>query len=154
MSTTAAERFLHQKNIPHRTREYEHKAKGAEFAAEALNWPAEAMVKTLVVNMADGSNALCLLPGTVELSLKNLAREAGVKSAQMATPEQAEKLTGYKVGGISPFGTRKALPVWMHSSLVSLEAIGINGGRRGLIVFLDPRAVKDSLGARVADLAS
>lgn len=154
MSTTNAERFLKQKKIPFEAREYEHKVKGADYAAEALGWPPEAMIKTLVVALSDGSFCLCLLPGNDELSLKNLAREAGVKSARMATPEEAEKLTGYHVGGISPFGTRKPMKTWLHAPLLSFEKVGINGGHRGLIVFLDPKAIRDSLGARVADLAA
>lgn len=154
MSTTNAVRFLKQKKIPFEAREYEHKVKGAEYAAEALGWPLEAMIKTLVVALSDGSACLCLLPGDAELSLKNLARSAGVKSARMATPEEAEKLTGYKVGGISPFGTRKPLPVWLHAPLMGFETVGINGGHRGLIVFLAPADVRDALGAKVADLGA
>ncbi len=154
MSTTNALRFLKQRKIPHDAREYDHKVKGAEYAAEALGWPVESMAKTLVVALADGSHCLCVLPGDAELSLKTLAREAGVKSARMTTPEEAEKLTGYLVGGISPFGTRKALPVWLHAPLAAFPTIGVNGGRRGLIVFLSPLDLRDALGARVADLAA
>lgn len=154
MSTTNAVRFLKQKKIPFEAREYDFKVKGAEYAAEVLGWPVESMVKTLVVALSDGSFCLCLLPGNAELSLKNLAREAGVKSGRMTTPEEAEKLTGYHVGGISPFGTRKPLPVWLHAPLLGFERVGINGGHRGLIVFLDPKAIRDSLGARVAGLAA
>lgn len=154
MSTTNALRFLKQHKIPHEAREYDHRVKGAEYAAEALGWPVESMAKTLVAALADGSFIQCLLPGHVELSLKGLARLAGVKSARMATVEEAEKLTGYLVGGISPFGVRKRVPVWVHESLMGFETIGVNGGRRGLIVFLSPAALRDALGARVADLAS
>lgn len=154
MSTTQALRVLQAKKIVFEAREYDHRTKGAEFAAEALGWPLEAMAKTLVVAFGDGSFVLCVLPGTVELSLKGLARLAKAKTARMATEEEAERLTGYLVGGISPFGTRRALPVWVHESLLAQPRIGVNGGRRGLIVFLAPRALVDGLGARVADLAS
>ncbi|MBI5440954.1 MAG: Cys-tRNA(Pro) deacylase [Deltaproteobacteria bacterium] len=154
MATTNAQRFLKQKKVPYEVREYDFKAKGADYAAEALGWPPEAMIKTLVVALSDGSHALCLLPAGVELSLKTLAREAGVKSARMTTPEEAEKLTGYRVGGISPFGTRKTLAVWLHAPLLAFETVGINGGHRGLIVFLDPKAFPETLGARVANLAA
>jgi len=154
MSTTQALRVLQQKKVAHEAREYEHKEKGAEFAAEALGWPLEAMAKTLVVALADGSFVLCVLPGTVELSLKSLARLAGVKSARMATQEEAERLTGYLVGGISPFGTRRAMPVWVHESLRTHAKVGVNGGRRGLIVFLSPEDLIQAAAARVADLAS
>ena len=151
---TNALRFLTQNEISFEAREYEHKVKGAEYAAEALAWPIEAMIKTLAVALSDGSHCLCLLPGNAELSLKNLAREAGVKSARMTTPEEAEKLTGYRVGGISPFGTRKPLAVWLHSPLLGFERVGINGGHRGLIVFLSPSDIRDSLRAKVTDLAA
>lgn len=152
MSVTNAVRFLKQKKIPFAAREYEHKVKGAEYAAEALGWPLESMIKTLVVALSDGSFCLCLLPGHAELSLKNLAREAGVKGARLTTPEEAEKLTGYHVGGISPFGTRKPLAVWIDAPLLDFDTVGINGGHRGLIVFLDPKQAKDVLGARAAGL--
>lgn len=154
MSTTNAIRVLKQRKIPHEAREYDHKVKGAEYAAEALGWPVESMAKTLVVALADGSHCVCVLPGNTELSLKNLARLAGVKSARMTTPEEAERLTGYQVGGISPFATRKAMPVWVHASLTAFPKIGVNGGRRGLIVFLAPADLVAALGARVADLAA
>ncbi len=154
MSTTNALRFLKLKKIPYEEREYDHKVKGAEFAAEALAWPLEAMIKTLVVSLSGGSYALCLMGGDRELSLKSLAREAAVKTARMATPEEAERLTGYKVGGISPFGTKKTLPVWIDEPLLAYETVGINGGRRGLIVFLSPLRIRDALGARAARLAT
>jgi len=154
MSTTNALRVLKQRKIPHEAREYDHKVKGAEYAAEALGWPVESMAKTLVVALADGSHCLCVLPGNTELSLKNLARLAGVKSARMTAPEEAEKLTGYLVGGISPFGTRKAMPVWVHAPLRAFDTIGVNCGRRGLIVFLSPADLVQALGAREEDLSA
>jgi Cys-tRNA(Pro)/Cys-tRNA(Cys) deacylase len=154
MSTTQALRVLQQKGIAHEAREYEHREKGAEFAAQALAWPLEAMAKTLVVALGDGRFVLCVLPGTDELSLKNLARLVGAKSARMATQEEAEKLTGYLVGGISPFGTRKPMDVWIDASLMEHPRIGVNGGRRGSIVFLDPAALQSASGGVVADLAS
>jgi Cys-tRNA(Pro)/Cys-tRNA(Cys) deacylase len=153
MSVTQAMRFLQQQKIPYELREYDYRIKGADIAAEALDWPRDAMVKTLVTAL-DREFALCLLPATAELSLKKLARLAGVKTARMSTEEEAEKATGYLVGGISPFGTRKKMAVWMHEPILSFETIGINGGRRGAIVFLDPKRVRDALGAKAADLAA
>ncbi len=154
MATTPAIRFLRQKKIPHEAREYDHRVKGAEYAAEALGWPVEAMAKTLVVALGDRRFCQCLLPGHRELSLKKLARLAGVKSARMATVDEAERLTGYRVGGISPFGVRKPVPVWVHDSLMEFDTIGVNGGRRGLIVFLSPHDLVSALSARMADLAT
>lgn len=154
MSVTQAMRFLAQKKISHEVREYEHKEKGAEFAAEALGWPLSAMVKTLVANLSDGGFVLCLMPGDVELSLKKLARAAGVKSARMATVEEAERQTGYLVGGISPFGVKRPMKAWMHASIPALERIGINAGRRGAMFFMNPKDARDALGATVEDLSA
>lgn len=154
MATTQAMRYLDQRRIVYEAREYEHKEKGAEYAAEALEWPPEAMIKTLVTVFIDRTVGLVLMPGDKELSLKNLARAAGVKQAAMAPQAIAERFTGYQVGGISPFGTRTNLPVWMDNSLLAHQAVGINGGRRGLILFLEPTAVRDALDARMADLSA
>ncbi len=154
MATTHALRFLRQKGVPHDAREYDHRVKGAAYAAQALDWPVAAMAKTLVAALSDRTHCLCVLPGDVELSLKKLARSAGVKSARMAEPGEAERLTGYQVGGISPFGVRKRMPVWFHDTLPGLDRIGINGGRRGLIVFLSPGDAVRAVGARVADLSA
>jgi len=153
MSTTQAMRYLDQRKILYQAREYEHQEKGAEYAAEALGWPLDAMIKTLVTVFIDRTVALVLMPGDRELSLKTLARSAGVKQAAMAPAPLAERFTGYQVGGISPFGTRTNLPVWMDTSLLDHETVGINGGRRGLILFLKPAAVRDALDARMADLS-
>ncbi len=153
MSVTQAMRFLKQKKIEHRIAEYDHKVKGVVFAAEALDWPVEAMVKTLVVSLGARDFALCLMPGDLELSLKKLARAAGVKAARMATEDEAQKLTGYLVGGISPFGTKKRLDAWMHETIPPLDDIGINAGRRGTMAFLNPAYAVNSLDAKVADLA-
>lgn len=154
MSTTQALRVLQQMGVAHEAREYEHREKGAEFAAQALDWPLAAMAKTLVVALGGAKYVLCVMPGTDELSLKNLARLAGAKSARMATQEEAEKLTGYLVGGISPFGTRKPMDVWIDASLMEHPRIGVNGGRRGLIVFLDPAALQSATEGVVAPLAA
>ena len=152
MSVTAAMRLLRKAKVPFDVRKYDPKEKGAEYAAEALDWPLESMVKTLVVALSDGSFVLCCMPGDTELSLKNLARAAGAKGARMTEPKEAEKLTGYFVGGISPFGVRKRMAVWMHQTIPEFETIGINGGRRGTILFLDPKRAVAALKARVADL--
>lgn len=154
MSKTQAMRYLDQRKIAYEAREYEHREKGAELAAEALDWPLGAMVKTLVTVLSDRSVVLVLMPGDHELSLKELARKAGVKQAAMAPESLAERFTGYQVGGISPFGTRHNLSVWMDKSLLEHETVGINGGRRGLILFLSPGSVRDALDARMADLGT
>ena len=154
MKMTAGLRFLKQQKIDHEAREYDCRVKGAEYAAEALAWPVAAMAKTLVVKLGSGEYCQVLMPGDLELSLKTLARVAGAKAATMTAPEEAQKLTGYLVGGIGPFGVKKPVPVWIHKSLMDFERIGVNGGRRGLIVFLAPGDIVSALGAQVADLGT
>jgi Cys-tRNA(Pro)/Cys-tRNA(Cys) deacylase len=154
MKMTTGLRFLKQHKIAHQAREYDYRVTGAQYAAEALDWPVQQMAKTLVVKLGPREYCQVLMPGDRELSLKNLARAAGAKAATMTTPEEAEKLTGYRVGGIGPFGVRKAVPVWLEESLMGYERIGVNGGRRGLIVFLAPTDIITSLGAQVADLGT
>ncbi len=158
MRATPGTRLLKQRKIPFEAREYDMKIKGAGAAAEALSWPLAAMVKTLVVFLDEkgskGRFVLCCMPGDQELSLKKLARQAGAKGGRMSTQDEAEKQTGYLVGGIGPFGVRKAMDVWFHESIAGLEGMGINGGRRGLILFLEPGAAIRELKAQVADLAT
>lgn len=154
MSVTQAMRTLSAAKIAHEMREYDYRIKGAEAAAEAIGWPLHSTVKTLVVSLSEGGFVLCLMPGDLELSLKKLARVTGVKNARMATQEEAERLTGYLVGGISPFGTKKRLQVWMHSTITDFEKISINGGRRGLMAILSPADACRVLGAKTADLSA
>ena len=102
-------RFLRQQRVPFDVHVYEHLEKGAEFAAVALGLPLERFAKTLVVE-AGGDPVFALMPGDRELSLKKLARAAGAKQAQLADPRDAERVTGYLVGGISPFGAGARCP--------------------------------------------
>lgn len=132
---------------------YDHREKGAAFAAAALGMPLERFAKTLVVEL-DGAPVFVLMAGDRELSLRALARAAGGRGATMAEPAVAERLTGYLTGGISPFGSRRALPVYLDASLLEHERIAVNGGRRGVIVELASADVRDALDATVADLAA
>ncbi|RLA31975.1 MAG: Cys-tRNA(Pro) deacylase [Gammaproteobacteria bacterium] len=97
-----------------------------------------AVIKTLVMVDECGHGLLVLMHGDREVSTKALARALGVKSVAPVDPAAAHRMTGYQVGGISPFGTRKPLPVCMESTIVGLPKIYINGGRRGLLVRLAP----------------
>ena len=154
MSVTQGERLLKQRKVPFEVMEYDCRVKGAEYAAEVLDRPLEATFKTLIVALQDKSFVVCVMPGDKELSLKKLARLAGAKSARMSTPEEAQKQTGYLVGGISPFGTKKRMEVYLHETIMNFDTIGINGGRRGLMLLLSPGDVKSVLGATVADIAA
>ena len=133
--------------------DYEHVVKGADYAAEALGIEPERMAKSLVA-LVDGEPVFALVPAGRELSLKALARAAGGKSARMAEPKDAERFTGYQVGGISPFGARRALPVYAERSWLAHAQVALNGGARGLIVELASSDLERLLEPTAADLTS
>ena len=146
-------RYLRQQRIPFDVHTYEHLEKGAEFAASALGLPLERFAKTLVVEAA-GDPVFVLMPGDRELSLKKLARAAGVKQAHLADPRDAERLTGYLVGGISPFGARRPLPAYLEETLLEHDRIAINAGQRGVILELLSSEVARLLDASAVDLSA
>jgi Cys-tRNA(Pro)/Cys-tRNA(Cys) deacylase len=107
-------------------------------AATALGLPAHAVFKTLIVTAAGPGLIVALVPVDRELDLKALAAALGVKRAEMAAPDEAERATGYVVGGISPLGQRRALPTVIDESATALERIYVSAGRRGLEIALRP----------------
>jgi Cys-tRNA(Pro) deacylase len=107
---------------------------GTAASAAALGVPEHAVVKTLIWEDAARQPLCVLMHGDREVSAKNLARAIGAKTVQPCTPEVADRHSGYQVGGTSPFGTKKALPVYVERSILELPEIYINGGRRGLLV--------------------
>ena len=135
MAATRGTRFLSEQRIAYVAHDYEFREKGAAYAAEALAIEPERMAKSLVVKV-DDSYVFALVPGSQELSLRALARAAGGKRAELAAQRDAERLTGYQVGGISPFGARKALPVYAVAEWLEHERVALNGGARGCIVEL------------------
>jgi len=122
--------------IPHLYRYEEHG--GTHQAASILNVPEHEVIKTLVMEVDSRWQLLVLMHDDREVSTKKLACELGVKRVSPCGPISAEKHTGYKVGGISPFGTRKSLPVCVESSIMMLDRIFINGGKQGFMVEIDP----------------
>jgi Cys-tRNA(Pro) deacylase len=136
---TSAIRFLkdHQVNFIERPYRYEEEG-GTEVAAKALGVGEHLVIKTLVMEDDQKAPFIILMHGDKQVSTKELARTIGVKSVNPCTPEVALKHTGYMVGGISPFGTKKPLPVYVEESILSLPKIFINAGRRGLLVEISP----------------
>ena len=120
-------------------------------AAEALGAPAAEVLKTLIVK-ADGKPACVVLASDREVSMKKLAAAFGARSAQMMKPADAERITGYHVGGISPFGQKKRARVFIEQSAMGFERIVCNGGRRGLQVELAPADLVRVLDAAVAEI--
>jgi len=150
--STRAVAWLQKKKIPHAVVHYAHAEKGAAFAARATGFPLAKTIKTLVVDLGGKTYGLALMPGDRELTLKKMAQACGVKKAVMADPAVAERLTGYHVGGISPFGLRQKLPVVMEESLLAHDKVMINAGRRGVMLKMIPGDIMAATGGRVATL--
>jgi Cys-tRNA(Pro) deacylase len=120
---------------------------GTKVSSRALGVPEHEVVKTLVMEDEGGKPLLVLMHGDRKVSTKNLARQIGRKRIEPCAPETAQRHTGYLVGGTSPFGTRKPLPVFVEESVLALERIYINGGRRGYLVGIAPSVLTAALGA-------
>ena len=114
---------------------------GTAVSARELVVEEHTVVKTLVMEDERKHPLIVLMHGDLQVSTKELARQIGVKSVSPCTPETAEKHTGYKVGGTSPFGTRKKLPIYMEESILNLPTIYLNGGRRGYLVGVNPHDI-------------
>jgi Cys-tRNA(Pro)/Cys-tRNA(Cys) deacylase len=126
---------------------------GAEQAADDLGVERARMFKSLVAS-AGGELVFALVPASAELSLKKLAATAGVKHAEMADPRTAQRATGYQVGGMSPLGSRKRLPVYLDESCAGFHRICLNAGGRGQIVEVGTSELVQLVGARLAGLAA
>jgi len=148
--STRAILLLKQRRIPFEVVHYEHLEKGAEFAARATGFPLERTVKTLVVGIGAYRHALVLLSGERQLDMRRLAQALSVKRAEMADAATAERLTGYHVGGISPFGTRQPLPVVMDAPILGTEEVLINAGQRGVMLKMTSPDIRDALHCIVA----
>lgn len=122
--------------VPHLYRYEKHG--GTHQAASALDVSEHEVIKTLVMEVDSRGKLLVLMHGDREVSTKKLVRILGAKRVAPCDPISAEKCTGYKVGGISPFGTRKTLPVCVESSIMMLDRIFVNGGKQGFMVEIDP----------------
>lgn len=126
---------------------------GTSESARQLGLDEHAVVKTLVMQDQDARPLLVLMHGDCTVSTKNLARQIGAKSVEPCKPEVANRHSGYLVGGTSPFGTRKEMPVYIESSILDLPRIAINGGRRGFLVQIAPRVCVELLDAKPVQCA-
>ena len=114
---------------------------GTAVSSKELGVDEHYMIKTIVLEDENKNPLICLMHGDAEISTKQLARTLGVKCITPCTPDTANKHTGYLVGGTSPFGTRKKMPIYMESTIHDLPIIYINGGKRGFLVSIDPGEV-------------
>ena len=123
------------------------------MSARELGVPEHEVVKTLVMEDEAKRALIVLMHGDRKVSTKNLARQIGVKKVEPCTPEAASRHSGYLVGGTSPFGTRKRLPVYVEKTVLDLKRIYINGGKRGYLVGIDPGELVRLLGAKSVEVA-
>jgi Cys-tRNA(Pro) deacylase len=140
VSETPATAFLKRHGVAYSEHRYPYEEHGGTaVSAAALGVAEHCVVKTLVMEDERRQPLIVLMHGDRTVSTRNLARQAGLKRVEPCTPEVAQRHSGYQIGGTSPFGTRKPLPVYLEKSILALERIYINGGRRGFLVGIDPR---------------
>jgi Cys-tRNA(Pro) deacylase len=151
---TAAVRALRAAGVPfsHHPYEYEERG-GTAVSARELGVDEHAVIKTLVMEDQDKQPLIVLMHGDKQVSTKELARQLGRKSIQPCSPETANRHTGYLVGGTSPFGTRKPLPVYVERTVLALPRVYVNGGKRGYLVGMTPADIGRVLDLEPVDVA-
>ena len=153
-SETPATQLLRAHKITFTEHPYEYvEHGGAQRGAEMLGLDPFTVIKTLVMQDQDARPLIVLMHGNRTVSTKNLARQIGAKSVEPCKPEVAQRHSGYMVGGTSPFGTRREMPVYVESTILELPRIVLNGGRRGYLIGIDPQVCVALLGARPVQCA-
>ena len=154
MADTPATVFLKRHGVAYTEHEYDYvEHGGTEVSSRELGVAEHEVVKTLVMQDENGKPLLVLMHGDRTVSTKNLARQAGAKRIEPCRPDAAQRHSGYQVGGTSPFGTRKKLPVYLERSILGLAKIYINGGRRGYLVGISPAELSRVLQPTLVEVA-
>jgi Cys-tRNA(Pro) deacylase len=154
MSETPATAFLRKNKVAFSEHPYEYEEHGGtSVSSRELGVDEHHVVKTLVMQDEAARPLIVLMHGDCKVSTKNLARNIGCKSVEPCKPDVAQRHSGYLLGGTSPFGTRKAMPVYVEASILGLETIYINGGRRGFLIGIKPTILSEVLGARPVQCA-
>lgn len=154
MPSTAAIRQLRAAGVAFDTHPYRYEEHGGTASsARALGVDEHAVVKTLIMEDDTGAPLVVLMHGDRQVSTKELARQAGRRTVAPCRPEVAQRHSGYLVGGTSPFGTRKPMPVFMERSILELPRVFVNGGSRGLLVSLAPREIVRTLHPQLVEVA-
>lgn len=154
VSETPATAFLKANGVAFTEHPYEYlEHGGAQHSAQVLGLDPFTVVKTLVMEDEKARPLIVLMHGNRTVSTKNLARQIGAKAVQPCKPEVANRHSGYLVGGTSPFGTRKQMPVYIEESILALPRIVLNGGRRGYLVGIEPQVCVRLLGAKPVNCA-
>lgn len=150
---TPATRFLDQQRVARTDHLYAYEEHGGtRVSSREINVAEHEVVKTLVMQDENARPLIVLMHGDLKVSTKELARQIGTKKVEPCKPEDAQRHTGYLVGGCSPFGTKKKLPVFVEKTILELPRIYINGGRRGFLVGIDPRELIRLLAPTVVDV--
>jgi len=154
VSETPATQFLRRSGVAFTEHVYDYvEHGGTEESARQLGVSEHEVVKTLVMQDERAQPLIVLMHGDKQVSTKNLARQIGAKSVEPCKPEVAQRHSGYMVGGTSPFGTKKAMPVYVEASVLQLVRICINGGRRGYLVGIEPGVLTRLLDAKPVECA-
>jgi Cys-tRNA(Pro) deacylase len=154
LADTPATTYLKSRGVAYSEHEYDYVERGGtQVSASSLKVPEREVVKTLVMEDEARKPLIVLMHGDRKVSTKNLARQAGRKRIEPCKAEVAQRHSGYQVGGTSPFGTKKALPVFMERSILELPFIYINGGRRGLLVRISSAELVRALEPQLVDVA-
>ena len=154
VSETPATQWLRRHGVEFTEHVYEYVEHGGTAeSARQLGVDEHAVVKTLVMQDERAQPLIVLMHGDKQVSTKNLARGIGVKSVEPCKPEVAQRHSGFMVGGTSPFGTKKEMPVYVEETVLALERICINGGRRGYLVGIAPKVLTELLGAKPVNCA-
>jgi Cys-tRNA(Pro) deacylase len=154
VSETPATAFLKKRGVAFTEHPYDYEERGGtRVSSEKLGVPEHEVIKTLVMEDEDKKPLLVLMHGDCEVSTKNLARQIGRKRVEPCKPDVAERHSGYQVGGTSPFGLRKPMPVYVERTILDIGRIYINGGRRGFLVAVDPKELVRVVGATPVDVA-
>jgi Cys-tRNA(Pro) deacylase len=150
---TPATDFLRRHRIAHSNHLYTYEEHGGtRVSSRELNVSEHAVVKTLVMEDENARPLIVLMHGDRKVSTKELARQAGCKRISPCKPEDAHRHTGYMVGGCSPFGTRKQLPIYIEKTILDLPLIYINGGKRGYLVGVHPHDILRALTPKVVEV--
>ncbi len=143
--TTPATAHLDELGVNYKKHTYDYARKGSEIAADGLGVSLHVVVKTLIMQRDAGEPIVMLQHGDKEVSLKDLARQIGAKNVSACDVKDAQRHTGYLVGGISPFGTKRQMPVYAEESILQLPRFYINGGQRGFILEITPEEIQKAL---------
>lgn len=157
MAATPATTFLKARGVAFELLEYVHDPRAAAYGMEAcekLGLDPASVFKTLVIHDEAKAHAVALVPAAARLSLAEAARALGWKRAVMADPGVAQRLTGYVLGGISPFGLKRPLPVLADTSILDLDRVHVSGGKRGLEIRIEPSKLANALNAKITILCS